>query len=137
GAGTGAGDRNLPGTDPRRPEIRRHGRPLRAAGFPPLLHAALRLRPRQGRVPCRACLAGEVQAGRNPPLAGSVPAALFPDQPVQAQRPAQRPKGGLGRLALAARRLARSLGRERVGLAGRPEENSYWGLIPAALITRW
>ena len=59
----------------------------------------------------------EYSLGGDPQVAGSVPAALLPDQPVQAERPAQRPEGGLGRLALAARRLARALGRQRDGLA--------------------
>ena len=63
---------------------------------------------------------GRLHAQRDPQVAGGVSHALLPDQPVQAQRAAQRPEGGLGRLAFAARRLARPVRRQRRGLAGRP-----------------
>jgi hypothetical protein len=53
-----------------------------------------------------------------------VPAPLLPDQPVQGSARAQLSEGGLGRLALAARRLARALGRQRGRLARRPEEGA-------------
>ncbi len=49
----------------------------------------------------------------------AVPRALLRVQPVQALGHAERAKGGSGRLALAARRLARSLRRHGGGLAGR------------------
>ena len=91
-------------------------RALRAAGLPPLLHPALRLRAGEGGVPRLARLARQVPPARDPQVAGAVPEALLPE-PVQAQRRAQRAQGRLGRLALAARRLARPLGRERVSLA--------------------
>ena len=47
-----------------------------------------------------------------------LPAALLRLQPVQALRHAERPEGRGRRLALAARRLARALGRQRERLAG-------------------
>ena len=56
---------------------------------------------------------------RNQALAAGVPAALFPTEPVQALGPAQRPENLVGRLALAARRLARPLRRHRHRLARR------------------
>ena len=67
---------------------------------------------------------GSYSPGRDPQVAGRVPQALLPDQPVQAQRDAERAQGRLGRLALAARRLARAVGRQCGGLAGRPEEGA-------------
>src|SRR3982751_3536403 len=43
-------------------------------------------------------------------MARRLPQALFPDQPVQAQRRSELAEGRLGRLALAARRLACAVG---------------------------
>ena len=58
--------------------------------------------------------------GGDPALAGVVPAALL-RQPVQALGAAQRTEDLLGRFAVAARRLARALGRQPRRLAGRAE----------------
>ena len=55
---------------------------------------------------------------------GVVPAALLPDEPVQAQRHAERAEGRLGRLALAARRLARAVGRQRRRLAAQSRRSA-------------
>ena len=54
----------------------------------------------------------------DPALAGGVPAPLLRVQPVQAQRHAERPEGQRRRLAVAPRRLARAVGRQRERLAG-------------------
>ena len=62
-------------------------------------------------------------AGRDPAVAGTVPAPLL-HQPVQALGAAQRPEDLLGRLAVAARRLARAVGRQPGRLAGRAELGS-------------
>ena len=110
-------------------------RPLRAAGFQPLLHAAPRLRPVQDRVPGPArmgrCGEGRLAArfsarttrrlrpADDPPLAGGVPAPLLRVQPVQALGHAERAEGQCGRLAVAARRLARAVRRQRQCMACR------------------
>ncbi len=49
-----------------------------------------------------------------------LPAPLLQDQPVQALVRAERAEGRIGRLAVAARRLARAERFERCGVAGRP-----------------
>ena len=61
-----------------------------------------------------ACL----YAGRDPAMAGIVPAALL-HQPVQAVGAAQRPQDLLGRFAVAARRLAGAVRRQPGRVAGR------------------
>ena len=63
-------------------------------------------------------------AGRDQAAPAQLPAALLQDQPVQALLRAERAQGRLGRLALAARRLARA---ERFGgdrLAGRARDGA-------------
>ena len=55
----------------------------------------------------------------DPPLAGGVPAPLLRVQPVQALGHAERAEGERGRLAVAARRLARAVRRQRQRLARR------------------
>ena len=92
-------------------------RPLRAAGLQPLLHPALRLRAGEGRVPRLARLARQVPACARSASGWACSCKRFFQQPVQAQRGAERAQGRLGRLALAARRLARALGRQRRRLA--------------------
>ncbi len=57
--------------------------------------------------------------GRDPALDGGVPPALLRIQPVQAIGDAEWPEGERRRLAVAARRLAGALGRQRPHLAGR------------------
>ncbi len=56
--------------------------------------------------------AARLQPSRDQALAAGVSAALFPAVAVQALGAAQRPEDFVGRLAVAARRLARALGRE-------------------------
>ena len=108
-------------------------RPLRAAGLQPLLHGALRLPSVEGRVPGASCLGRQSKgrmacrlSRRSPPrlrpranqkLALRVPPALLRLQPVQAFRHAERPEGLGRRRAVAARRLARTLRRQRARLA--------------------
>src|SRR6185295_3995829 len=86
-------------------------------GLPSLLHAALWLLAGEGRLPGVECVARQVLAGADPQVAGRLSQALLPDQPVQAQRRPQCAQGRLGRLAFAARRLARAFGRQRRRLA--------------------
>ena len=108
-------------------EQRGERRPVRAAGLPPLPDPALRLRADQGRVPGLDGVArrepGRVarrarrpaqrlHAGRDQEAPAHVLLALLQDQPVQALARAERAQGRLGRIALAARRLARA---ERLG----------------------
>ena len=97
--------------------------PVRAAGLQPVLHPALRLLAGQGRVPRLARLARQVQAARDPQVARGVRRALLP-QPVQAQRRAERAQGRLGRLAFAARRLARAVRRQRQRVAQGPRASA-------------
>ena len=102
-------------------EYRGGGRALRAAGFSPLLHPAVRLSADQGGVHGVVHLArSRVKAtGRRFPatdatsttslrseVAGDLRAALLPVLAVQAQRDAERAQGGFGRLAVAAQRLS-------------------------------
>src|SRR6185436_4722445 len=125
-----------------RPADRKHHRAVRAAGLPPLLHPALRLHAVQGRVRRMERMARQrrLLACRDPQVAARVPRALFCAEPVQAQRDAEWPESRFRRLALAARRLAGALRRERKCLDGGPvagarQVDSYCGLIPAALRT--
>ena len=113
--------------------------PVCAAGLQSLLPDAAGLPALQDRLPrlerlarCReGSLAGQpagrhaarLYAGRDPAVAGIVPAALL-HQPVQALGAAQRAQDLLGRLAVAARRLAGALGRQPGRLAGRAELGS-------------
>ena len=116
-AGRDPGDRDLARTGARRgrrnaAEHRGASRAVRAAGLQPLLHAALRLRAVEDRVPGVARLgrrgAGRLAAGLSagtarrlrpaddPQVAGGVPAALLRVQPVQALGDAERPEGHAG-----------------------------------------
>ncbi len=130
-AGTGAGRRRRDAA-----EHRGQDRPLRAAGFHPVPCAALRLPPVQDRLPGAACL-GRCGARRL--------AAGIPRRPAASLRSARRsstgwsvflrrffafsqfkrsampngPKVSAGGSALAARRLARAVGRQRRRLAPR------------------
>src|SRR6186713_2833277 len=68
-------------------------------------------------------------------MAAGIPLPLLRDQPVQALGATQRAEGGLRRQPLAARRLARALGRQRARVAaGAGEERSgkviIGGLLP-------
>src|SRR5262249_56756922 len=94
--------------------------PLRAARLLPLPPAALRLRSAAHRSPGAGGLRGTLRDRRHPPLAPRLPAPLL-RQPVQARLRARRPEGRVGRLALAARRLAYAGGRlgRRVAGGGR------------------
>ena len=58
---------------------------------------------------------------RDQALARRVRVSLLRDQPVQAVGDAERPEGNLGRQPVAARRLARPVGRQRAHLARRTE----------------
>ena len=110
------------------------GRAVRAAGLPPVLHHALRAAPVEGRVPRVACVArrGARRRGRrqfpdaakhaydladDPQVAARVPRALLRDEPVQALGAAEQPQGRVRRQPVAARRLARAVGRQRERLA--------------------
>ena len=125
--------------------VRGRRRSVRAAGLPPVLREPLRLSAEQGRI-SRAVAPGVMLArgawpdtvplderrsydlDDDPPLARSVPEAVFPDEPVQALGDAERPEGRLGRFAVAAQRLAcaerfagdgvaRRIARQRAGRA--------------------
>src|SRR5262245_51771354 len=72
----------------------------------------------------------------NPPLAGGVFAPLLRLQPVQALGHAQRSEGVSRRLAVATRRLARAVGFERSGVAGRFGP-SAWRIDPSCLATEF
>ena len=61
--------------------------------------------------------APRIHAGRNPSLAGAVPAPLLRVQPVQAVGLAERPEGFVRRRVVAARRLAGAVGRQCGGVA--------------------
>ena len=106
------------------------GRAVRAAGLPPLLHHALRTAAVEGRVPrlarvarrgARAVAAGVPRRARShaydladdPQVAARVPAPFLRRQPVQALGAAERAQGRVRRQPLAARRLARAVGRQR------------------------
>ena len=96
---------------------------------------AARLRAKQGRVPGLARLGRRTAATGRPAsrprqrrqydlptikqVAGGFPVPLLPDQPVQTLGDAERPEGRLRRLAVAARRLARTVGWQRQRLARR------------------
>ncbi len=117
---------------------------LCAAGFQPLLPDAPGLSAVQDRVPGLECLARHregrlarqpagrhaprLRAARDPGLAEALPAPLL-HQPVQAFGAAQRPQDLLGRLAVAAGRLARPVGRQPRCLAGRAGRRSRKGEI--------
>ena len=62
---------------------------------------------------------GRIRPGHHQGLDAEIPDPLLPDQPVQAVGPAQRAQGRDRRLAVAARRLACAVRRQRPGLAGR------------------
>ena len=63
--------------------------------------------------------AQRLRPGDDPQLAGGVPAPLLRVQPVQALGDAERAEGQRRRVAVAARRLARAVGRQRQRLARR------------------
>jgi NH3-dependent NAD+ synthetase len=65
------------------------------------------------------CGKARVQSLRNQAMAPRLPVSLLRAQPVQALGLAQRPENLLGRVPVAARRLARPFGRHRQGLARR------------------
>ena len=75
--------------------------------------------PGSGRRASRRAPAHGLRPADDPALARGVRPALLRVQPVQALRAAQRPEGRRRRLAVAARRLAGAVGRQRPGLAGR------------------
>ena len=93
-------------------------------GFPPSKIAFLALQAwedadaRRLAAAFPAGAARRVRPAADPPLAGAVPPPLLRVQPVQAQRHAERAEGQRRRLAVAARRLARAVGRQRQRLAG-------------------
>src|SRR5262249_50754622 len=117
-------DADQPGAAPPRrrgrdhPEVRGDHRPLRAARLLPLLAPPLRLRSAPDRAHGAPRLRGPLRPPDHPPLADRLPAPLLPE-PVQARLPARRAEGRLGRLALAARRLAHAERRLRRRLARR------------------
>ncbi len=104
--------------------VRGRRRPVRAAGLPSLLHQPLRLSPEQGRLSRAlrmerrhdrsmardraACGPSLVRPADDHCVARSVPASLFPGQPVQALGDAEWSQGRLGWIVVAARRLARA-----------------------------
>ena len=94
------------------------GRTLRAARLLPLPPAALRLWTAPHRSHGARRLRGPLRARRDPTLASGVPAPLL-RQSVQARLRAERAEGRLGRLAVAARRLAHAERRVACRLAGR------------------
>ncbi|CAA9294540.1 MAG: NAD synthetase / Glutamine amidotransferase chain of NAD synthetase, partial [uncultured Gemmatimonadetes bacterium] len=110
-------------------------RSVRAAGLHPVLHHPLRLPAQQGGLPRPPRLgrprarpvAGAAARGAPQPVRpahhqavdGGVPVAVLQDQPVQALGDAQWPQGGLRRVALPPRRLARPQRLRGHRLAGR------------------
>ncbi len=115
------------------PVDRKHCRALRIAGFQPVLHDPLRLPPVEDRLsflerleqPGPGPLAAEyprhrqtgIFAAGDQAMAASVPISIFSVEPIQAVGIAQRPEDLLGGIAVAARRLASSVRRDRDGLA--------------------
>ena len=108
--------------------------PYELQDFQPVLHHALRPAAVEGRVPRVACMA-RCARGPWPPnfpdeakhaytLADikkwlrHLPVSVLRDQPVQALGVAERAKGAGGRQPVAARRLARAVGRQRARVAG-------------------
>ena len=118
----------IPGTVGGRPFQPRHrgdDRPVRAARFFSLLHLALRIPAAEGRVPRLQCVARQERrrmarhSRRSPQpvrhrhhqgTPAHVPVPVLSVEPVQAQRDSQRAESRFGRIAVAARRLARALG---------------------------
>ena len=130
-AGAGAGRRRR-----RDPVDREHRRSLRAAGFQPVLYDPLRLCAVEDRLSCRGTPGTMPSRARGRPtrrtsarrayrsardqaLAARVSAPLLRAEPVQALGPAERAEDLVGRLAVAARRLARAVRFARRGLARR------------------
>ena len=107
------------------PRHRGDDRSIRAARFFSLLHAALRISAAEGRVPRVQCVARQERGrlaghpARSPQpvrhrdyqgASAHVPVPVFPVEPVQAQHDSQCAQGRFGRIAVAARRLARAVG---------------------------
>ena len=71
-----------------------------------------------------------LRPGHDPQVARGLRAAVLRVQPVQALGPPERSQGASRRVAVSARRLAGTLGRERPGVAARPQRPGGVGTTP-------